>query len=143
MYTTLISTDDLAARLTDPGLVIVDCRHNLSDVAAGERAYGVAHIPGARFMHIDRDLSGKQTGYNGRHPLPDASALCEVFGRSGIDASKQVVAYDQNNGMWASRLWWLLHWLGHDAVAVLVQHGGYGHVIGASYIAHPDFYPSH
>jgi thiosulfate/3-mercaptopyruvate sulfurtransferase len=119
MYTTLISTHVLAGQLADPALAIVDCRHNLSDVAAGERAYHASHIPGARFMHIDRELSGEQTGRNGRHPLPDVSALCDVLGRSGIDASKQVVAYDQNNGMWASRLWWLLHWLGHDAAAVL------------------------
>lgn len=119
MYKTLISTDDLARRLSDPALVVVDCRHNLSDVAAGERAYRASHLPGARFMHMDRDLSGERTGRNGRHPLPEVAALSAVLGRAGIDASKQVVAYDQNNGMWASRLWWLLHWLGHDAAAVL------------------------
>jgi thiosulfate/3-mercaptopyruvate sulfurtransferase len=99
--------------------VLVDCRHNLSDVEAGQRAYSASHLPGARFMHMDRDLSGEQTGSNGRHPLPDVAALSESLSRAGIDASKQVVAYDQNNGMWASRLWWLLHWLGHDAAAVL------------------------
>ncbi|MEP6996072.1 MAG: sulfurtransferase [Betaproteobacteria bacterium] len=119
MYTTLISTDALARQLADPPVVIVDCRHNLSEVDAGERAYRAAHIPGARFMHIDRDLSGERTGVNGRHPLPDVAALSAVLSRAGIDASKQVVAYDQNNGMWASRLWWLLQWLGHDAAAVL------------------------
>jgi thiosulfate/3-mercaptopyruvate sulfurtransferase len=119
MYTTLISTDELARQLADPALVLVDCRHNLSDVDAGERAYGASHLPGARFMHMDRDLSGERTGTNGRHPLPDVAALAGTLSRAGIDASKQVVAYDQNNGMWASRLWWLLHWLGHDAAAVL------------------------
>jgi thiosulfate/3-mercaptopyruvate sulfurtransferase len=116
---TLISTLDLAAHLDDPAFVVVDCRHNLADVDAGERAYLTAHIPGARFMHIDRDLSGAKTGRNGRHPLPDPALLSTKLGRAGIDASKQVVAYDQNAGMWASRLWWLLRWLGHDAVAVL------------------------
>jgi thiosulfate/3-mercaptopyruvate sulfurtransferase len=119
MYTTLISTDELARQLADPALVLVDCRHNLSDVEAGERAYGASHLPGARFMHMDRDLSGERTGRNGRHPLPDVAALSGTLSHAGIDASKQVVAYDQNNGMWASRLWWLLHWLGHDAAAVL------------------------
>ena len=119
MHTTLISTDELARELADPALVLVDCRHNLSDVAAGERAYLASHLPGARFMHMDRDLSGERTGTNGRHPLPDVAALSAGLSRIGIDASKQVVAYDQNNGMWASRLWWLLHWLGHDAAAVL------------------------
>jgi len=119
MYTSLISTDELARQLSDPALVLVDCRHNLSDVDAGQRAYGASHLPGARFMHMDRDLSGDRTGSNGRHPLPEVAALSESLSRAGIDASKQVVAYDQNNGMWASRLWWLLHWLGHDAAAVL------------------------
>ena len=119
MYTSLISTDELARQLSDPALVLVDCRHNLSDVDAGQRAYGASHLPGARFMHMDRDLSGERTGSNGRHPLPDVAALSGSLSRAGIDASKQVVAYDQNNGMWASRLWWLLHWLGHDAAAVL------------------------
>jgi thiosulfate/3-mercaptopyruvate sulfurtransferase len=119
IYDTLISTGDLARQLGDPRFVIVDCRHNLADVDAGERAYLDAHIPGARFMHVDRDLSGVKTGRNGRHPLPDAQVLAPKLGAAGIDASKQVVAYDQNGGMWASRLWWLLRWLGHDAVAVL------------------------
>ena len=118
-FTTLISTDDLARHLDDPAFVIVDCRHNLTDVDAGARAYRAAHIPGAAFLHLDRDLSGAKTGRNGRHPLPEVSALAATFGRTGIDTTKQVVAYDQNGGMWASRLWWLLHWLGHDAVAVL------------------------
>jgi thiosulfate/3-mercaptopyruvate sulfurtransferase len=118
-YTTLISTDTLAAHLGDPKLVIVDCRHNLSDVEAGANAYRVAHLPGAFFLHLDRDLSGPKTGKNGRHPLPDIAVLAATLGRIGIDGTKQVVAYDQNNGMWASRLWWMLQWLGHDRVAVL------------------------
>ncbi len=118
-FTTLISTAELARHLDDPAFVIVDCRHDLTDVDAGERAYRAAHIPGAAFLHLDRDLSGAKTGRNGRHPLPEVSALATTFGRTGIDTTKQVVAYDQNGGMWASRLWWLLHWLGHDGVAVL------------------------
>jgi len=118
-YTTLISTEDLARHLDDPAFVIVDCRHNLADVDAGDRSYRAAHIPGAAFLHLDRDLSGAKTGRNGRHPLPEVAALAATFGRTGIDATKQVIAYDQNSGMWASRLWWLLCWLGHDAVAVL------------------------
>ena len=118
-YTTLISTDALAAHLADPAFVVVDCRHNLADVGAGELAYRAAHVPGAHFLHLDHDLSGVKTGKNGRHPLPEIGALAAALGRIGIDASKQVVAYDQNYGMWASRLWWLLHWLGHERVAVL------------------------
>ncbi|HEY2863602.1 MAG TPA: sulfurtransferase [Casimicrobiaceae bacterium] len=119
MYTALISTDVLARHLADPVWVVVDCRHNLSDVDAGERAYRAMHLPGARFMHLDRDLSGARTGFNGRHPLPDVAVLSAMLGRAGIDESKQVIAYDQNSGIWASRVWWLLQWLGHEAVAVL------------------------
>ena len=118
-FTALISTEELGRHLDDPAFVIVDCRYELADAGAGERAYRAGHIPGAAFMHLDRDLSGAKTGRNGRHPLPDAGALAATLGRAGIDASRQVVAYDQSNGVWASRLWWLLHWLGHDAAAVL------------------------
>jgi thiosulfate/3-mercaptopyruvate sulfurtransferase len=118
-YNTLIRAAELAPHLGDPGWVIVDCRHDLADVDAGERAYRAAHLPGAVFMHLDRDLSGAKTGRNGRHPLPEVATLAATLGRAGIDGSTQVIAYDQNNGVWASRLWWLLHWLGHDAAAVL------------------------
>jgi thiosulfate/3-mercaptopyruvate sulfurtransferase len=118
-HTTLISPAELAAHIADPAWVIVDCRHDLADVAAGERAYRAGHIPGAQFMHMDRDLSGARTGLNGRHPLPRIADVVATFGRAGIDDSKQVVAYDQNSGMWASRLWWMLQWIGHPAAAVL------------------------
>lgn len=118
-FTTLIPTEALARHIGDPAFVVVDCRHNLADADAGERAYVAAHLPEARFMHLDRDLSGAKTGRNGRHPLPEIGTLAARLGRAGIDATRQVVAYDQNNGAWASRLWWLLRWLGHDAVAVL------------------------
>ncbi len=118
-FTTLVSVAQLAANLDDRSWVVIDCRYNLTDVAAGERAYREAHIAGARFLHLDRDLSGSKTGTNGRHPLPAIANLVATLGRAGIDDSKQVVAYDKNNGMWASRLWWLLQWLGHPAAAVL------------------------
>lgn len=119
IYSTLISTATLARHLDDRRFVIVDCRHNLADADAGERAFEAAHIPGAQFLHLDRDLSGTRNGRNGRHPLPEIALLVATFSRIGIDATKQVVAYDQNAGMWASRLWWMLGWLGHKAAAVL------------------------
>jgi thiosulfate/3-mercaptopyruvate sulfurtransferase len=123
MFTTLISTSDLAARVCVPGdasLVVVDVRHDLAQPDAwGENAYRDSHLPGARFAHLDRDLSGAKTGRNGRHPLPTPEACAQVFSRLGIDAKKEVVAYDQGPGMYAARLWWMLRWLGHDAVAVL------------------------
>lgn len=118
-YTTLVDTGTLAALLADPHVVVVDCRFDLANTSAGEHAYGQAHIPGAVYAHLDRDLSGTKNGKNGRHPLPTADALVVALGRLGIDAGMQVVAYDQDSGMYASRLWWLLRWMGHDAVAVL------------------------
>ena len=74
---------------------------------------------GAAYAHLGHDLAGAKTGTNGRHPLPDRNALGRTFSRLGIARDVQVVAYDQDTGMFASRLWWLLRWLGHDAVAVL------------------------
>jgi thiosulfate/3-mercaptopyruvate sulfurtransferase len=125
VYSTLIPTADLAARLADPSLVIVDVRHDLMQPDAwGESQYRAAHIPGAHFVHIDRDLSAAKTGKNGRHPLPPPAACAALFGRLGIGEAKQVVAYDQQSGMFASRLWWMLRWLGHGAAAVL--DGGFG-----------------
>ena len=119
IHTTLIDTATLAARLTDPTVVIIDCRFELAKPEAGELAYAAGHIPGAAYAHLDRDLSGPKTGSNGRHPLPSPSVLAATLGRLGIDATTQVIAYDQDNGMHASRLWWLLRWMGHEAVAVV------------------------
>jgi thiosulfate/3-mercaptopyruvate sulfurtransferase len=118
-FGTLVSTDALAERAADSDLVIVDCRFRLDDVGWGEREYLAAHIPGAVYAHLDRHLSGVKTGANGRHPLPDAETLARTLEWLGVGNNVQVVAYDQDNGSFASRLWWLLRWLGHDAVAVL------------------------
>lgn len=127
-FTTLISPDELAAHLDDPALVVIDCRFDLSDPAWGERAYREAHLSGAVYASLDRDLSGQKTGINGRHPLPDQQALADTLGRWGVGAGSQVIAYDQDSGMYASRLWWELRWLGHDAVAVL--DGGWATWVG-------------
>jgi thiosulfate/3-mercaptopyruvate sulfurtransferase len=118
IFTTLIETDELASR-SEADTVIVDCRSSLDDVAWGEREYRRQHVPGAVFAHLDRDLAGPRTGHNGRHPLPDPAALAATFTRLGIGEGVQVVAYDQDSGAYASRLWWLLKWQGHDAAAVL------------------------
>jgi thiosulfate/3-mercaptopyruvate sulfurtransferase len=119
MFGTLVSCEELAQHLNDPEWRIVDCRHLLSDVGYGEKAYAEGHLPGAVFMHLDRDLSGPMNGRNGRHPLPDPKLLAAKLGAVGIDRKTQVVAYDDDGGMYAVRLWWLLRWMGHDSVAVL------------------------
>lgn len=118
-FTTLISTNALALHVDDPAYAIVDCRFRLDDVGWGEREYAKGHVPGAVYAHLDRDLSGAKTGANGRHPLPAPGALAHALSTFGIESGVQVIAYDQDNGMYASRLWWLLRWLRHDAVAVL------------------------
>jgi thiosulfate/3-mercaptopyruvate sulfurtransferase len=118
-FRALVSTDELAAHLDDAQWAVCDCRHDLADPGAGRSAYTEAHIPGARFLHLDTDLSGIRTGRNGRHPLPRPDVLAARLGDLGIGHGKQVAAYDAQGGMYAARLWWLLRWLGHEAVAVL------------------------
>ncbi|MGH6692297.1 MAG: sulfurtransferase, partial [Gammaproteobacteria bacterium] len=118
-HTTLIDPATLAAHLDDPAWVIVDCRFDLTDPGKGEQLYEGGHIPGARYAHLDRDLSGPTTGTNGRHPLPSPEATRGRFSALGIAPESQVIAYDADTGMYASRLWWMLRWMGHVGVAVL------------------------
>jgi thiosulfate/3-mercaptopyruvate sulfurtransferase len=118
-WRTLVSTAVVAEHLDDRGWVVIDCRFDLAAPERGEREYLEAHVPGAVYAHLDRDLSGSRTGTNGRHPLPTPDQLIATFRRLGIDATMQVVAYDQESGMWASRLWWLLRYMGHEGCAVL------------------------
>jgi thiosulfate/3-mercaptopyruvate sulfurtransferase len=119
ILTALVSTEILEQRFDDPDWIVFDCRHDLADPSRGRTDYARSHIPGARFLSLDEDLSAPKTGSNGRHPLPDPQALMEKLGRAGVDSRKQVVAYDAQGGMVAARLWWLLRALGHLPVAVL------------------------
>jgi thiosulfate/3-mercaptopyruvate sulfurtransferase len=123
MNTTLISASELAARIDDPAVVIVDCRHDLMNLDAGRDGYAAGHIAGAVFADMETALSGAKRGadgqFRGRHPLPERAALVETLRSWGIGDDSQVVAYDAHGGMFAARLWWLLRWIGHPAVAVL------------------------
>ena len=123
MHTTLITALELSQHLTDPDWVILDCRHDLMNPDAGRDAFLAGHIQNAQFAAIDSDLSGAKTGpdgvFRGRHPLPERSALIETLRTWGINDDSQVLAYDAHGGMFAARLWWLLRWIGHPAVAVL------------------------
>jgi thiosulfate/3-mercaptopyruvate sulfurtransferase len=118
-YTTFIRPEDLLAHIGDPNWAIVDCRFDLQDTSAGESAYNEAHIPGAIYAHLDRDLSAPRTGSNGRHPLPSIDDMAARFSQWGIDSQTQVVAYDSRGGGFAARIWWALRYLGHDTVAIL------------------------
>ena len=117
-HSTLVSTDTLAAHL-DGSWAIVDCRFDLQNSPWGREQYRQAHVPGAVYASLNDDLAGERTGSNGRHPVPPADVLAATFGRLGIDRRSQVVAYDQDSGLYASRLWWSLRYLGHEAVALL------------------------
>ena len=119
-FTTLIQAAELAA-LPAGDVVIADCRHQLTDPGYGRAAWLAGHVPGAQFLHLDRDLAGTPTGRNGRHPLPGRDTLAATLARIGLRRGQQLVAYDDAGGMFAARLWWLARWLGHDAVAVLEQ----------------------
>lgn len=118
IHTTLVATDVLESHL-DGSWVIVDCRFDLQDDSWGRQQYLEGHTPGAVYVSLSDDLAGDRTGSNGRHPMPTPEAMAATFGRLGIDRTVQVVAYDQDAGMFASRLWWMLQYMGHDAVAVL------------------------
>lgn len=119
MFDKLVSVAELAAYTEDPNWRVFDCRHDLQNVEYGIQAYAKGHIPGALFLHLDRDLSGEKTGSNGRHPLPDIATFAARMSACGVGADTQVVVYDNESGIFASRLWWMLRWLGHDKVAVL------------------------
>ncbi len=117
---TLISVDGLLAALAaGEGMTLVDTSFDLADPAAGEAAWRAAHLPGALYLHLERDLSGPKTGRNGRHPLPERAAFAATLGRAGITPATRVVAFDAQDGPYAARLWWMLRWMGHERVAVL------------------------
>lgn len=117
-YQTLISVDALHA-LPPAERVLFDCRFDLAKPAWGENAYREAHLPGARYAHLDRDLAAPITATSGRHPLPSREDFARRVGAWGVGPQTQVVVYDQGNGMYAARLWWMLRWIGHRDVALL------------------------
>lgn len=118
-WTTLVSPAGLAGRLDDPLLVVLDARSSLSDPAAGEAAWRQGHVPGARHVDLERDLSGPHFPGAGRHPWPDADAFGATLGALGVTPAHQVVAYDAADGAFAARAWCLLRMAGHRRVAVL------------------------
>lgn len=132
-YTTLISVQDLADHINDPNWLIVDCRFDLSDPGAGRLLYQEAHIPHAFYAHLDEDLcTDIIPGVTGRHPLPRIDDFIITLGKWGITTNTQVVTYDdKGGGLAASRLWWMLRWLGHEPAAVL--NGGWQHWVKNEY----------
>lgn len=119
-FTTLITAAQLQLLLERGSqLVVLDASADLADTDAGERMHAESHIPGARHVHLERELSGPKNGRNGRHPLPPREVFASTVAELGIDPDTQVVIYDRQGAMYAVRLWWMLRWLGHSEAAVL------------------------
>jgi len=116
---TIVSQQWLAEHLHDPNVVVVDCRSNLANPEEGRESYERDHIEGAFFLDMNRDLSGPVREHGGRHPLPDLGELSLRFGAIGIGAGVKVVAYDDQGGCYAARLWWLLQLLNHKEAYIL------------------------
>jgi thiosulfate/3-mercaptopyruvate sulfurtransferase len=114
---TLVSTDELERNLGS--WRVFDCRYDMMKSQLGEEQYRSAHIPGAAFAHMERDLSAHRDGRGGRHPLPYPGDFLAWIGQQGLRPTDQVVCYDGAGGVAAARLWWMLRWVGHEAVAVL------------------------
>lgn len=119
--TPLINIHWLQAHLSDPNVVIIDCRFALNNPQQGRQAYLAGHIPGAVYLDLNQDLSSPVKQHGGRHPLPPVERFVHQLETLGISSqpATQVVAYDATQGAFAARLWWLLRYLGHETVAVL------------------------
>lgn len=124
IYKTLVDVKTLHANLNNPDWIVIDCRFSLAQPDLGGFLYRHGHIPNARYAHLNNDLSSPITSQTGRHPLPNFEQLAQKIGAWGIKNSSQVIVYDDANGAFAARLWWLLRYLGHENVAVL--DGGIG-----------------
>ncbi|WP_274363970.1 sulfurtransferase [Paenibacillus thermotolerans] len=129
----LISPERLYSMLQEGSVIVIDCRFNLGEPISGRSAYMEGHIPGAFYLDLEQDLSSakRADGHGGRHPLPDIASLAEKLSRIGVSAGKRVIGYDDQGGAMASRLWWLLMYMGHDEACVL--NGGFAGWKAAGY----------
>lgn len=118
-YRTLIDAESVARLIGNPRVALLDCRFDLASPEAGKRAFLLSHIPGARYADLNKDLSAPRTPSTGRHPLPRPDLLAARLGLLDVGNDTQVIAYDEANGSFAARTWWILRWLGHPQVAVL------------------------
>ncbi len=123
MHTLLITAAELQTLMASgQRLCVFDCSFELMKPEAADTLFAEVHIAGAQQAHLDRDLSAHSAAEavnGGRHPLPRREVVAAWLGRMGVDAQTQVVVYDRNGCNYCGRLWWMLKWLGHEAVAVL------------------------
>ncbi|WP_409272259.1 sulfurtransferase [Neobacillus sp. SCS-31] len=127
----IVEKEWLLKHLNEENVRIIDCRFSLANPETGGTEYEEAHIPGAVYFDLEKDLSGNVSGHGGRHPLPDLDGLIEKLEKAGIGEDTTVVAYDNGEGAFAARFWWMLSYLGHNNVYVL--NGGFKNWTGANY----------
>jgi thiosulfate/3-mercaptopyruvate sulfurtransferase len=114
-FESLIDPAGLAEGLRSGACIAVDCRFDLSDPDRGRQDYLSGHIPGARYAHLDDDLSAPGTPSSGRHPLPPPAAFAAFLSRIGWVEDRLLVAFDERNNAIAARLWWLMRYFGKPA----------------------------
>lgn len=121
MTAPLITATALQALLHEDraAVLVCNCSFDLTDAGAGARSHAAGHLPDAQYVHLDQVLSAPKTGRNGRHPLPTREQFAERMAALGADDDTLVVAYDDADGMYAARLWWMLRWVGHARATVL------------------------
>ncbi|WP_059172018.1 sulfurtransferase [Bacillus sp. FJAT-27445] len=119
----IVEKEWLLKHLNEEDVRVVDCRFSLANSERGGAEYEVAHIPGAVYFDLEKDLSGNVTAHGGRHPLPQLDVLIGKLEQAGISENTTIVAYDNGEGAFAARFWWLLSYLGHKNVYVL--NGGF------------------
>ncbi|MDR6998138.1 sulfurtransferase [Neobacillus niacini] len=110
---------------------IIDCRFSLAEPEKGSQEYQKNHLPGAVYFHLEKDLSSPVSHHGGRHPMPKISGFVGKLEKAGINQDTIVVAYDQGEGAYAARFWWMLQYLGHENVYVL--EGGFKGWLEANY----------
>ncbi|MFB4163371.1 sulfurtransferase [Alteribacillus sp. JSM 102045] len=115
----LVTSDWVEHQLGKEKIRLVDCRFDLGDPMKGREQYVEEHIPGAVHFDLEKDMSSEVSNHGGRHPLPDIDDFSEKVSRAGIDKDTKVVAYDDQGGAMAARLWWMLMYAGHSDVYVL------------------------
>lgn len=119
MMDKIVGMDWVLEHLQDENVRLIDCRFLLGQPQAGREAYRKDHIPNAFYFDLEQDLSGPIQKHGGRHPLPAPATLAQKLGKIGIDENVHVIAYDDQGGAMASRLWWLLAYLGHEKASVM------------------------
>jgi thiosulfate/3-mercaptopyruvate sulfurtransferase len=123
MYTLLINAPQLQTLLAQGSpCAIFDCSFDLMKPELAGGFFADERIAGALPANLDQNLSTHEPSLavnGGRHPLPQREAVAQWLGSLGVHNGMQIVVYDRNKSAYCGRLWWMLKWLGHDAVAVL------------------------